>query len=247
MKQRLIRVTTYLILLFAASLVFAAGKSTPRQVVDSGSFGVYIAGKRVASEVFRIEQGSTMSLAHSELRLEDGTAKVAQSSDMEIEPNGDLHRYEWQEYQPEKAELTILPKDEFLIEHITPNPVSKDKSQDLPHLLPHSTVILDDNFFSHREILAWRYLAAGCRSQGASLKCSSAPAQFGILIPNQHASTTVSMDYKGREKVMIKGAPKELGAFHLQTETGDWLLYLDENQKLIRILIPSENTEILRD
>lgn len=247
MTQSVIRGTAYLILFMSAWLAFAAGKSTSRQVVDSGSFGVYVGGKRVASEVFRIEQGSNMHLAHAELRLEDGTARVAQSSDMEIEPNGDLHRYEWQEFHPEKAELTVMPKDEFLIEHISPNPVAKDKVQDLPHLLPHSTVILDDNFFSHREILAWRYLAAGCRPEGTSLKCSSAPEQFGILIPNQHASTTVSMVYKGREKVVIKGVPKDLGAFRLQTEAGDWILYLDEDKKLVRILIPAENTEILRD
>lgn len=248
MKQHAIRVTTYLFLFLSASLVLAATKgNASRQVVDSGTFGVYVGGRRVASEVFRIEQGSTMSLAHAELRLEDGTANVSQSSDMEIEPNGDLHRYAWQEFHPEKAELTVLPNDEFLIEHISPNPVTKDKTQDLPHLLPHSTIILDDNFFSHREILAWRYLASGCRPDGTSLKCSPAPAQFGILIPNQHASTTVSMAYKGREKVLIKGVPKDLGAFRLQTEAGDWILYLDDSQKLVRIVIPSENTEILRD
>ena len=247
MKQTLTRVTTFLTVLLSASLIFAAGKNTSRQLVDAGSFGVYIGGRRVATETFRVEQGSTMSLAHSELRIEDGTARVAQTAEMEIEPNGDLRRYEWQEYQPQKAELTVLPNDEFLTEHITPNPVTKDKSQELPHLLPHSTVILDDNFFSHREILAWRYLAAGCRSESGSLKCNLAPAQFGVLIPNQHASTMVSMEYKGREKVMIKGAPKELSAFRLQTEAGDWILYLDENQKLVRIVIPSENTEILRD
>jgi len=246
-KQTLTRVTTFLTVLLSASLIFAAGKNTSRQLVDAGSFGVYIGGRRVATETFRVEQGSTMSLAHSELRIEDGTARVAQTAEMEIEPNGDLRRYEWQEYQPQKAELTVLPNDEFLTEHITPNPVTKDKSQELPHLLPHSTVILDDNFFSHREILAWRYLAAGCRSESGSLKCNLAPAQFGVLIPNQHASTMVSMEYKGREKVMIKGAPKELSAFRLQTEAGDWILYLDENQKLVRIVIPSENTEILRD
>ena len=247
MTRSVIRVTTYLIVSLWGSLVFAAGNSNSKEVVDSGSFGVYVGGKRVASEVFRIEQGSSMHLAHAELRLEDGTAKVAQSSDMEIEPNGDLHRYEWQEFFPEKADLTVMPKDEFLVEHISPNPVAKDKAQDLPHLLPHSTIILDDNFFSHREILAWRYLAAGCHPEGSSLQCSPAPAQFGILIPNQHASSTVSMGYKGREKVVIKGVPKELAAFRLQTEAGDWFLYLDENKKLVRILIPSENTEILRD
>ena len=247
MNQSLSRATTFLILVLSASLTFAAGKSTSRQVVDSGSFGVYVGGRRVATEMFRVEQGSTMSLAHSELRLEDGTARVVQSAEMEIEPNGDLRRYEWQEYQPQKAELTILPHDEFLTEYITPNPVTKDKSQELPHLLPHSTVILDDNFFSHRQILAWRYLAAGCRSESGSLKCNLAPAQFGVLIPNQHASTTVFMAYKGREKVTIRGAQKELGAFRLQTEAGDWMLYLDESQKLVRIVIPSENTEILRD
>ena len=67
-KQSINRVTTFLILVLSASLTFAAGKSTSRQVVDSGTFGVYVGGRRVASESFRVEQGSTMSMAHSELR-----------------------------------------------------------------------------------------------------------------------------------------------------------------------------------
>ena len=37
------------------------------------------------------------------------------------------------------------------------------KPAEQPFLMPSTTAILDNNFFVHREVLAWRYL--GCRLQ----------------------------------------------------------------------------------
>ncbi len=245
MRRKIVTgITSVIVVLFFATATLA-GKSNLK-VVDAGSFGIYIGGKRVATETFKVEQGPMFSVTHSEIRVEG--SPVSQLSNMELASNGDLHRYAW-ESEPEKAELTIEPKDEFLVEHIVSARLSnnKEKSQGVPHLLPHSTVILDDNFFSQREILAWRYLAAGCQSENGAWKCNLTPMQYGVLIPNQHAASTVSMEYQGLKKVRVKGEEKQLGAFRLETESGDWILFLDENQKLVRISIPSENTEVVRD
>lgn len=243
MKKKVVTTLTSLsfVLLFVTATL--AGKSNVK-VVDAGSFGIFIGGKRVATETFKVEQGPMLSVAHSEIRV-IGTPG-SQLSDMELESNGDLHRYSW-ESRPQKAELTIEPQDEFLVEHIVASPGSREKPRDLPHLLPHSTVILDDNFFSQREILAWRYLAAGCHTGNNGTKCNLTPMEYGVLIPNQHSATTVSMEYEGMKKMTVKGEEKQLGAFRLATESGDWTLFLDENQKLVRISIPAENTEVVRD
>lgn len=244
--QKIFRIFAVLFAIVCVASAGFGGKGNAKQVVDSGSFGIFINGHRVATETFKVEQSPTMSITRSEIRVDD-LQKIAQSSEMELDPNGDLRRYDWQQFQPQKAELIVEPKDEFLIERVIASPASKEKTQSLPHLLPHSTVILDDNFFSHRQILAWKYLASGCHTEGEVTQCKLTPEQYGVLIPNQHASSTVFMEYKGLQKITVKGIEKQAGTFLLRTESGDWTLYLDENQKLVRILVPDEKTEIIRD
>jgi hypothetical protein len=51
----------------------------------------------------------------------------------------------------------------------------------MPYILPLSTVILDDNFFSQRKLLVWRYLTTGCIPKDGLLACN--PSQFGFSFP----------------------------------------------------------------
>jgi hypothetical protein len=39
----------------------------------------------------------------------------------------------------------------------------------------------------------------------------------------------------------------ELNHFLLKSDAGDWSLWLDDQFKLQRILVPGDNTEVLRD
>ena len=43
------------------------------------------------------------------------------------------------------------------------------------------------------------------------------------------------------------GTERELGRFNLTGEGISWALWLDDQHKLVRILIPSDNTEVVRD
>jgi len=218
-----------------------AAKIPNAQLIDSGSFGVYLNGKRVATETFQIEQGAGGSWAKSELKAEG----AVQRSEMELTVRGEIVRYGWQQIQPTKAEVSVVPKDEFLSEIISPGP--NQKTFNVPFLMPHSTPIVDDNFFLHREILMWRYLASGCTSKPEGLSCNAAPQQFGVLIPAQHASETVTVDFKAKEKLSIKGKDVECNAFRMRTESSEWLLYLDGQQKLVRIVSASPGLEVTRD
>lgn len=239
--SRLAAVTVICLLIMPSAF---AKKADKPHVVDSGSFGVFINGKRVATEKFQIEQRGEDSVASSEFKAEDTSGKAIQKAELQMASNGDLRRYTWRELDPGKAQQVVEPSDQFLIEHITPNP--PDKPQDHPFLLPISTMVLDDYFFSHREILAWRYLAQACGGTISS-GCKMTKTQFGVIIPRQRTSVMVSIEYAGKENVTLRGAARELDRFNLTTEGDEWALYLDENLKVLRIFIPSENTEVVRD
>lgn len=217
-------------------------KAPNSQIVDSGSFGVFVNGRRVATETFKIEQRVGGSTAKSELKVEDGSM---QHSEMELTDRGEIVRYGWQQDKPTKAELSVVPKDEFLSETINTGP--NQKSFNVPHLMPHSTPILDDNFFMHREILIWRYLALGCTSKPEGLSCNPAPQQFGVLIPTQHASEIVTVDFKGKQKISLKGKDVECSSFRLHTEDTNVLVYMDDQKKVVRIVASASGLEVVRD
>jgi hypothetical protein len=229
------------VIVFMGSCAVAA-KAPTGQIVDSGSFGVYVNGARVATETFKIEQRAEGSIAKSELKAQDG---ATQRSEMELTPQGNIVHYDWEQLQPKKEQVTVVPKDEFLSEIINTGPNSK--SYNVPHLMPHSTPILDDNFFLHREILMWRFLAAGCTSKPEGLQCSTAPQQFGVLVPTQPLAEKVTIDFKDREKISLKGKQVECSAFNLHTEESDWVVFLDNQEKMVRIVGSASGLEVVRD
>ncbi len=226
--------------------LLAHKEQSASKVVDAGTFGIYINGRRVGSETFHIEQSRDKSVATAELKVEGDNQHATQTSQLELAPNGDLLRYEWKSVSPEKAQVVVEPSSEFLVEHITPG--GNDKPLDIPFLVPHSTLVLDDNSFVQREILLWRYLATCTPAALPEKGCRLTKTDFGVLVPRQHMSMKVTLEYKGREKVQLRGSEQELDHFDLRYEDGTtWSLFIDQSYKLLRIVIDSDKTEILRD
>lgn len=251
-RSRIILVFLLLCTLVPFSLAASKPKKTDKKgeaakIVDSGSFGVFVGGQRVATESFQIQQKEGYSVTSSELKMEDGS-KAAQQAELEILANGDLRKYEWHELNPSKARATLHTSDTFLIERITPQP--GDKTTELAFILPASTLVLDDYFFSHREILLWRYIATSCSQPAQSNnQCRMGQLQFGVFVPRQQTPAMVTLEYKGREKVQIRGAERELDRVDMKMEGLDWSFWVDfaDNYKLQRILVPAEKTEVVRD
>ena len=234
------------VLLALAALGNASNKETG-QNVDSGSFGVFVNGQRVATESFTIQQTSNGSIVKSQLKEEGAGDKASQTSQMQLTPAGELIRYEWQELSPGKTQIELVPSEQFLTERITINPGEKPTEQ--PFLLPASTVVLDNNFFVHRELLAWRYLAQNCKAEAGKFQCVSGPISFGVVIPEGRTSMRVSLEPVGNEKVQIRGTERQLPRFTLKSESGEWALWLDDQDrfKVVKIAIPAEKTEVIRD
>ena len=219
-------------------------KPAPNQVIDSGSFGGFIRGQRVATETFHIEQQSGESIVKSQLKEAAGGDSTSQKSELDMTSGGELLRYEWS--QTSGASLSVAPDNDFLKERISTSPTAKAAEQ--AFLLPSATPILDNNFFIHREILAWKYLAvAPCKDESGHRQCQ--PADFGALVPQDHTSMSVRMELIGKEKITIRGAERELLRLNLTGEDLQWALWLDDNDhfKLIRVAIPADNTVVDRD
>ncbi|HEY6770479.1 MAG TPA: hypothetical protein VI386_37525 [Candidatus Sulfotelmatobacter sp.] len=218
--------------------------SVSDKVVDSGSFGVFIKGQRVVSETFNVQQQNGNSLIKAQLK-ETGASDTEQKSDLEITSSGELLRYEWS--ATAGSSLVVFPQNEFLMEKITASPGAKAAEQ--PFLMPSSSIILDNNFFVQREVLAWRYLAANCHPEGGNLQCQKGPVEFGALVPQDRASTRVRMELVGKEKITIRGVEHELIRLSLTGENLEWALWVDEHDqfKLMRVSIRADDTEVVRD
>jgi len=238
-------------LLLVVTLTPSLTASKPKnegQLVDSGSFGIFVNGRRIGTETFKIQQMSDGSAVKSDLKVDDGRVQAVQSSELQMTTAGDLKSYTWTATAPEHAEATVAPENQFLVEHISGAGASpNNKPFDQPFVLPPSTPILDDYFFTHREVLLWKYLASGCKPNSGQTECKLTKSQYGVLIPRQRTSVPVSVEYIGKETIEVHGKKEELNRFNLSSEDGTWALWLDDSYHLIRVLITADNTEVVRD
>jgi hypothetical protein len=229
-----------------AAIASAAPEKDSSQAVDSGSFGVFMNGKRVATETFSVHQSTSGSSVTSRFKTEAGPDPAEQTSDLQLTPSGELKSYEWKEIAPGQSQATVLPSQDFLTERYSSGPTAKPQEQ--PFLLPASISILDDYFFIQREVLAWKYLSTSCRQEKGVLNCPlKEKAQLGTLNPHARASALVNLQFSGREKVTLHGVERELIRLDLKSESGDWILWLDDQLKVQRIADSANTTEVVRD
>src|SRR5438105_5218965 len=92
-------------------------KASPAgNVVDSGSFGIFVNGKRVATETFNVQQDAQGSRTTSQFKVEDGS-RPPLSSEWQLTSTGDLRHYEWKDGTG-KSQTTVDPGDQLLHQQI---------------------------------------------------------------------------------------------------------------------------------
>jgi hypothetical protein len=232
---------------WAAPMAKEREKEHEGQKVDAGTFGVFQNGHRVGTETFSIYQTGSGSVVDSEFKTENSPTPAVQTSEMQLTTKGEIRRYEWKEVSPGQAQSVVVPNDDFLNQKWSAGPGEKEQEQ--PYLLPPSTSILDDYFFIQRELLAWKFVALTCSKQDKGLvQCPPKQrTQFGTLNPHQRSSAALSVESIGREKVSLKSGLQELNKLELKSEAGTWQLWLDDQWKVMRMLVVGENTEVVRD
>lgn len=254
-SKRRLRVRTVLTMaglfvLAISAMAIAAGKdekTPPTQTVDSGSFGVFINGQRIATETFSIHQDASGSSIVSRFKSESGAEKAEQTSEWQMTGSGDLRKYEWKEVSPGQSQAVVVPNQDFLIERSKSSPHEKEQEQ--PFMLPASSLLLDDYVFVQREVLAWKFLQTSCQPDKGALQCPLKPVQFGALNPHARSSMSVTLQFSGREKVTIRGVERELNRMDLKSDAGDWSLWLDDQNNHFKLqrMTSGDKTEVVRD
>ncbi len=84
-----------------------------------------------------------------------------------------------------------------------------------------------------------------------------------ILVPQQHASGNATLELMGQEKVTVKGVERILNKIKLETsgpqsltwlndqsresDSTQWILWVDDQYKIIKMTVAGSNIEIVRD
>lgn len=259
MQRKVFLVTALFLLILFFSPLQGADKTDKKSAaptsVDSGTFGILVNGHRVASETFHVDQHQDGSSISSELKFDDSSVKAVQNSEMTMQPNGLLKRYIWKEVTPGKAQIIVEPQDEqFMVSRISTN--GGADSKDTMHPLAPETSIMDDNFFSHMEVMTWKYMAFGCKlnAQGQT-ECKWLPLRMPVFVPHQQQSMIVEVSYQGIQKMKLNGKENEFKAFsfvledpsNFKPEGGTCLLWFNDQNKLVRVLVAADNIEVVRD
>ncbi len=221
-------------------------KEQDGKTIDSGSFGVYQKGQRVGTETFSIYQTGYGRLIKSEFKTENAASTAVQTSELQLNEPGEVRRYEWKEVSPGSAHSVVAPNADFLTQKWTT--AAGEKEHEQPYLLPTSTTILDDYFFIHREVLAWKLLSMVCKQDKGVMQCQPKQrTQFGTLNPHQQAQAVVGAEFLGREKLTLKSGSQDLLKIEFKNDAGTWQLWLDDQFKVMRMVVVGENTEVERD
>jgi len=230
---------SFLLLLMPA---FGADSKTP-SIVDSGQLAIVVNGKKVATESFTMQQGTTGSSVTSRLNFDDGATKAQQESELELTPDGAIRKYSWEEKQPGRARLTAEPQEKnFLVVHLRDSEGAAPKDSTHP-LDVNITSIVDANFYSHVQVLLWRYLAMSCTSPQ---QCRFQEQKLPVFVPHEEMAQTFTISFEGADTLRMASGKSEMGKYRVQTEGGEMHVWM-QGTKMMKLLMPSAAIEVTRE
>ena len=210
------------------SVSAGASKLAPL-VADKGKFRIMVNGQAVGKEEFEINSAGADWTAHaiSEIQTPQGVTKV--NGTLTVHSDGTPAHYDWSTQGLKKASSTIAfsgtgASVELHIEGARPF------TQNFTFNTPLISV-LDNNLYHQYELLARLYDREAKGSQ-----------TFSVLVPQEMTPGSVTVDSMGQQDA----GGKQLEELRVRTEDNEIDLYLD-GQKLMRLVAPSANAEIVRE
>jgi hypothetical protein len=68
-----------------------------------------------------------------------------------------------------------------------------------------------------------------------------------VLNPHQQSSLLVTIEFIGEQKLKMNGREQHFKTFKFDGEASAWVLWFNGENKLVRVVIAAENTEVVRD
>jgi hypothetical protein len=196
---------------------------------DKGTFRILVNGQQVGKEEFEISSRGGDWVVHdtSEIQGAGGTSRV--TGTLELHADGTPAHYEWSSQGEKKASATIgFEGSTATIDlHVEG---AKPYKQQFTFNSPQ-VVILDNNLYYQYAVLARLY---NWNRKGAQT--------FTVLVPQELTPGSITVESAGTHDA----GGKKLDELAVKSPDLEVDLFLD-GQRLVRILSPSTNAEILRD
>jgi hypothetical protein len=198
-------------------------------VADKGKFRITVNGQPVGKEEFEIGPSGSDWIAHGSAEIQSPQGNTHVTGTLTIHPDGTPSRYEWATQGAKKASAVIgfngmRATVELQLQGARPF------TQQFTFTSP-LVVVLDNNLYHQYEILAQLY---DWKKKGAQ--------SFSVLVPQELTPGTVTVDSMGEQEISGKNAQE----LRVRTEDNELDLYLD-GPKLMRVVAPAANAEIIRD
>jgi hypothetical protein len=198
-------------------------------VADKGKFRIMVNGQQVGKEDFEIGPSGNNWVAHgtSEIQSPQGSSHV--NGTLNLRPDGTPARYEWSTEGAKKASAVIVFNgvDANVELHVEgARPYTQQFTFNSPRI-----VVLDNNLYHQYAILFRLY---DWDKKGVQ--------SFSVLVPQE--ITPGSITVESLDKQDIGGA--SLQELRVKTEDNEIDAFFD-GPKLMRLLAPSANAEIIRE
>lgn len=197
---------------------------------DKGKFKILVSGQQTGTEEFSIgpNGGNWLARGNAEIQTPQGAAHI--TGNLELRPDGMPVRYEWSMQGPKKAGSTIVfdgktANVELRMEGARPYTQQFTFDSD-------RVVVLDNNMYDQYAILARLY---DWDKKGAQT--------FSVIVPQEMTPGTVTVESLGKQD--SSGGAK-LEELRVKTEDLEIDLFVD-GQRLVRLVSPSANAEIIRE
>lgn len=213
----------------------AAAAAPPRPapasvfVPDKGNFRILVNGQQMGKEEFEINPDGANWVAHgsSEVQTQDGVTHV--SGTLELHADGTPVRYEWSTQGKKKASATIDFSNLTATIDLRMEGVKPYTQQFTFNTSP--IAVLDNNLYHQYAVLARLY---DREKKGAQT--------FSVLVPQSLTPGSITVESLGNQDVN----GKKLEELTAKTEDLEVDLFLDGG-RLVRIVAPSTNAEIVRE
>jgi hypothetical protein len=208
------------------------GAAAPAEALfspDKGKFRIVVNGQPAGHEEFEISAKGGNWVAHgtTEINSPQGTTHV--TGTLELHPDGSPAQYDWTMQGAKRAAATIVFNGASALIDLRVEG-TRPYTQQLTFSSPRVAVV-DNNLYHQYEVLARLYDWNQKGSQTIS-----------VLVPQDLTPGSLTLESLGKQEV----DGKKLEELRVKTEDLELLLFLD-GQRLMKIISPSANAEIVRE
>jgi hypothetical protein len=206
------------------------------QVDDHGVFEIFLAGRPIGSETFKIRSSPANVEAEAEIRLQveqHGKRLVVQSSThLTLDPQLCPITYSWNQKGQSSSGLQVdFSARPARVRYLTVSGATDDREFEFPP----DVMVLDDNVLHHYELIAIRSQELGGGKQ-----------TMHVFVPQEALPSTLTVEDLGNAANPPGGAAANLRHLLITTDVTHIDLWIDAQQHIERLSVPQVQLEAVR-